>query len=544
MKDWYDPLLEALFDGRLGDEQLAQLDARMAHDADLRAQYRAMMEMHATLEWEVRWKSIAQPALETDLRPMRMTGWRIAWRIAAMVLLLASIAGAMLGVWVYQGSGRIDDTREARRMTIDAGRSVDIGPAEDRSIAVLGEVQDAVWEDSAWPLSVGSPLSPGLLKLKAGVAQIIYYNGVTVLLEGPSEFDLHDPMHGDLKHGKLTAQVPTRAHGFTIATPSAHVKDLGTEFGVQVDDVGRTTVAVFTGRVEAEYFDARDQRPRTLTLSANEGRRIGLAGSGEPTNVAVRSLPFVRHLRRTVSLVDLVAGGDGSDAVNGPAHGGINPLNGARVSTFGEVNGRGSGRYLLVVESPCIDGVFVPTASDKGMIIDSMGGRFMLPTKTDNNALGAIWARKPRLGDARSGDWLQSIAHPSPISPQGAGLIGMHANAGITFDLAAMRELNPGWDLAEFTATVANVENVNGIHPQTKQHVSADVFVLVDGQSRFEARDFNSARGVTPIHVTLSPDARYLTLIASDGGNGYAYDWLVFGDALIDLQPGSVNENN
>ena len=45
--------------------------------------------------------------------------------------------------------------------------------------------------------------------------------------------------------------MPVRARGFTVLTPHNKVVDLGTEFGLAVDEAGAATVRVFTGEVQA-----------------------------------------------------------------------------------------------------------------------------------------------------------------------------------------------------------------------------------------------------------------------------------------------------
>ena len=53
-----------------------------------------------------------------------------------------------------------------------------------------------------------------------------------------------------MRRGELVASVPHEGHGFTIETPNGKVIDLGTEFGVVVDDFGVSQVSVFEGKVE------------------------------------------------------------------------------------------------------------------------------------------------------------------------------------------------------------------------------------------------------------------------------------------------------
>ena len=91
------------------------------------------------------------------------------------------------------------------------------------------------------------------LLLEKGMAQITYGNGAVVLLEGPASFRIDSPKSGFLARGKLMARADTEeSRQFTIITPDARFEDLGTEFGVMIDDKGRSAVAVFAGKVKAE----------------------------------------------------------------------------------------------------------------------------------------------------------------------------------------------------------------------------------------------------------------------------------------------------
>ena len=51
---------------------------------------------------------------------------------------------------------------------------------------------------------------------------------------------------------KLAAEVPPEVSGFTVVTPSAEVKDIGTRFAVALLDTGRTELEVFEGEVQAK----------------------------------------------------------------------------------------------------------------------------------------------------------------------------------------------------------------------------------------------------------------------------------------------------
>ncbi|MCG8587460.1 MAG: FecR domain-containing protein [Pirellulales bacterium] len=85
---------------------------------------------------------------------------------------------------------------------------------------------------------------------------------------------------GFLKLGRLVALCDTpRSQGFTIHSPRAHVVDLGTEFGVEVDERGSAEVSVLAGKVE--LIGGEDSQQRIL-LTKGQGAFVA-ADSGKIT---------------------------------------------------------------------------------------------------------------------------------------------------------------------------------------------------------------------------------------------------------------------
>jgi hypothetical protein len=145
--------------------------------------------------------------------------------------------------------------------------------------------QITVTKDCQWSTSITQPtemmqLQVGQqLQLEKGIAQITYSNGAVVLIEGPAFFAVASPNSGFLSRGKLTARADTKqSRQFAIVTPEARFVDLGTEFGVMIDDKGRAAVAVFAGKVNAEAKLADGRWSTPVSLSKGE------AGICEGTN--------------------------------------------------------------------------------------------------------------------------------------------------------------------------------------------------------------------------------------------------------------------
>lgn len=119
--------------------------------------------------------------------------------------------------------------------------------------ATVTGVLDVDWADPTKTAEYGELLQEGrVLSLKDGLIQLTFDSGAKLLVQGPADFVVRSEMRGTLDAGKISAVVPRRAHGFTVRTPSAEVIDLGTEFAIQVDELGSSEVHVFDGEVLAQ----------------------------------------------------------------------------------------------------------------------------------------------------------------------------------------------------------------------------------------------------------------------------------------------------
>lgn len=138
-------------------------------------------------------------------------------------------------------------------------------------VAVMKEELDAVWQDLS--PAPGSSLPPGKLKLASGMASIEFASGARLLLEGPAEVELVSDMNVFCRSGKILANVPPPARGFTIATPSSRVVDRGTVFGMQVRESGDALVKVIQGEVELQTHD------RTIALKTQAAATVDPQGN-------------------------------------------------------------------------------------------------------------------------------------------------------------------------------------------------------------------------------------------------------------------------
>lgn len=148
--------------------------------------------------------------------------------------------------------------------------------ATSNGVAILTRLVDVTWPQGGVPLDVGDALQPGRLKIESGLAQVEFFCGATVVIQGPAELDLKSMMLARVLDGRLRAQVPPAARGFTLEVDEMKVVDLGTEFAIDVSKTG-ADVQVFDGEIELHHAE---REKRLLTA----GQAITLSSAGEISN--------------------------------------------------------------------------------------------------------------------------------------------------------------------------------------------------------------------------------------------------------------------
>src|SRR5262249_54978204 len=148
----------------------------------------------------------------------------------------------------------------------------------DNTVAVLLQAPGAEWEGTGPAMRAGTPLPPGRLRLKSGLAHFEFYSGATVILEGPADLELISSKAAYCARGKLRATVPPEAQGCKVRTPQLDLVDRGTEFGLQVGAGDRTEVHVFQGKVE--LYDAGSDPQAAAHQELTTGQGVRLDGPG------------------------------------------------------------------------------------------------------------------------------------------------------------------------------------------------------------------------------------------------------------------------
>ncbi|NLF06936.1 MAG: hypothetical protein GX594_03020 [Pirellulaceae bacterium] len=372
---------------------------------------------------------------------------------------------------------------------------------------------------------------------------------------------------------------------FTVRTPTAVVTDLGTEFGVEVNANGDTTSHVFQGMVlvqagsrgcgDAGIWNL-EKRPATAVAGGESDKAVALVAgqsicvggmrethkepaAGEMVRFThpTASPQFVRRIYqppKLLDLLDIVAGGDGTGKRR---ERGIDQASGMQDTWYADNVRFDDHEYHPATWNNFVDGVFVPyvpSYRSRTVQLDSSGNVFNGFTDrrmidgvlkheiVNGKTTGSIWAR---AADARSSPegWkreglVYALNNEETFMPAGRGLMLLHANAGITFDLAAVREMFEDAYPARFRATAGM-----GDGPRAHPHAfgMADVWIFVDGRLNWKRLDLCAKDGAVPIDLPLGPDDGFLTIVSTNGRYGQGYDWVVMGDPTLEMEP--VGEN-
>ncbi len=486
--------------------------------------------------------------LEDSLRGAFPGGLPFSPTLFLLAVLLASASWMAMAVWVIPWWRREAQTVDAQLLP------------EPASLARLTASLNCRWQMPARPRR-GADLGNEMLEITSGTAELTLSGGTRVMVEGPARLKAESPGRLRLDQGRLMANVPEQAIGFTVETPSAAVIDLGTEFGVDVDRSGRTEVHTLRGRVAVHPLAAGAENSRGVTVSAGQAVRISAAGV-QLSTIPFDGANFVRVSGSTsvVSPLESAVPADAEAEFAGtiwlgnlfddPRHA---PLRAAmRSDTFraiAEVDDLGIDRVLYAgdaVKQIC-PGVRFDFANlgwedlqfgqiSNGTWSDLTGNQGGLELR------GAIRTRGERTPDDPA------------VSEEG---IGSHANSLITFDLAEIRAAGKlqarglrfvcdraGLNDSAFAAVAGSAHVLvlasdrqavlaavlDGQPAQLVQHagiwsIRSAVGALLRGDGRFVA-----------VRLAIPPQARYLTLAASSAGDGNGFDQAVWSGARLEVK--------
>ncbi|MEY4566521.1 MAG: hypothetical protein RLY14_1491 [Planctomycetota bacterium] len=301
----------------------------------------------------------------------------------------------------------------------------------------------------------------------------------------------------------MVTQVMTAFCGVTIHCARCHDHKL--------DPITQNEYYALTAIMAGVRRADRPIHPKQLELHEAEHKRLR-------EKIANLQSEIAKRRGQGLQLADVVGGGDGFG--RGQFGYGVDPASGKS-----KIDKRGFLENVVVnqfhrSEIPGIDGVLIPDggqlAPESKVAISSTGLTISVPD-TSGQAWDAI-----RFGPVNS-------QHSNTLAgidfSKDHQLLGIHANAAITFDLRQLQSASPK-PFNRFTASV-------GYFGETPLR-GASVFVYLDGQLLSSFENIGRDDGVLSLSFPIAEGNRFLTLMATDSGNGISHDQICFIDPVLE----------
>ena len=258
--------------GDATEAEVQELDRLLAADPDLRRKLIFEASTDAGLR-EIALERVSMGAAGRGaVRPNSKTAAARFFPMAAAAA-VAFVLGLGIMHFGVERKGK-ERTAEPGSETIAAGPLIEplIEPLEGPSaegFAVIESLFEAEWVEAEVERRQADSLGAELLQLRAGVAEVQFFSGATMVIQGPAEVELSSAWEARCNHGVLRMRVPPAARGFKLHGPQTEIVDLGTEFGFEVTD-GQAHVEVIDGEISFKHRAGKQHTVR-------EGGSLGIA---------------------------------------------------------------------------------------------------------------------------------------------------------------------------------------------------------------------------------------------------------------------------
>ncbi len=240
----FEEQIQRWLNGTLEEGEFAALQDAMRNSSSLRQRYLRLTNLDAGLRDLVLEESESDRVVDFSSGGLSQPG--DTTRKSLFPALPLSIAAALVFSCLAWWLGTQFESSSERALV--EGRSGE----KTLGIAVLTAESGAVWKtESGTSIRKGSSLPPSRLVLEEGLAQVEFFGGASVSIEGPAELELVSRDRAILHRGRLRADVPPAARGFEVLAGEMELEDLGTSFGLSVGKGNRADLVVFDGEVRA-----------------------------------------------------------------------------------------------------------------------------------------------------------------------------------------------------------------------------------------------------------------------------------------------------
>ena len=390
------------------------------------------------------------------------------------------------------------------------------------------------WSKASHPGEKPLFYGPHSMEILEGFAKFRMGDGAQIILKGPCRFSLEAPNLVQLDEGMLTAHVPWFAKGFEVKTQKARIVDLGTDFGVLAWDDGRAETQVFSGHVDvwtASNSEAMHLKTGNQALIDSDGETQYLSDSQSQAY-------YVQHLPhettacpgKQLDLADIIGGGNGFGY--GVLDQGINPLTGEIIASPAHTtHSFDASTFTPITQNRYIDGIFLPDGNSGPVFISTVDHVFEECPTTQRAFYDGIFNGIKLFAENMPEQIFQGRLKGVTYGTYKKPAINCHPNIGVTFDLEAIRQDNPGIRIEAFTSLCG----INDIAPGSR-YSGVNFWVLLDGQVQVHHYCGPKEQETGELKISLPDRTRFLTL-ATTADQSIYYCWAFFAEPILLLAP-------
>jgi hypothetical protein len=407
-------------------------------------------------------------------------------------------------------------------------------------VATLTDGIKAKWADAATPMVKGVRLATGGTGylLREGITQIEFDNQAKVTIEAPAEFEIMTGDQVKLNYGRLYATVPQSAIGFAVQTPSARIIDLGTEFGIDASTGGDTSLHVIKGKTTL----IAGEKSSKISMEVNAGKAKMVSGTTfHVSDIACETRLFVRDInsdrkyvwkgQMELDLADMIGGGNGLGTGKQFS---VLTLKDTVIASNTPVDllKYDKSTTIEIRSNPFIDSLFIPKGKTHLCSKEEIVAEF---PATSGLTFGCVTNRGITAEPGKGWDNTILLGGKEYGTPK-AGMIHIHSNLGVTFDLNQIRQSIPSLKIVGFSSLCGITETAQQMPGYNSAvHSWVDFWVLVDGVIQFKKEHVSLTSGPIPIDIKLNANDRYLSLAVTDNDGSILYDWAIFAQPKLEI---------
>ena len=251
----FDELMDALIEETISDEQKQTLQNWLCESKAARRRYIKFMDMNASLQhYAAEFQGAVPDDDPEDPESAAPTNSAMDLGILKPILLIA--ATLAIGFIIFNILPNLQQ-KEKENVSANENEGTKIIPDPSTPtiptaapVAQLTQAWGLQWENQDDSKKINTELTSGRMAITEGYAQIEFFEGTTIILEGPADIELLSSNSIRCRHGQLRAMIPEQSNGFKVITDKFEILDLGTEFGINKDEKGETEIAVFEGKIQ------------------------------------------------------------------------------------------------------------------------------------------------------------------------------------------------------------------------------------------------------------------------------------------------------